>query len=188
MTTDPNALFARSSHIENLLIHDLLAKLGQEQWRRDPWVDFEIYQGEVDDAGFDLVLGSRGRMRYVQVKQTHLEGRASKYSIRRDFAKRVGGCTVVLVYRAETLELDHCLFFGGDPGKTMPSVEGSPSTKATRGRTAEGDRLVRNHYCDVPRRRFEGPLTVGALLDRLFPETATPLSAPQRSRVGINII
>jgi hypothetical protein len=44
-----------------------------------------MFKAEVDNSGFDLVRGCNGCMRYIQIKQTHLRGKAAKYSLRQDF-------------------------------------------------------------------------------------------------------
>lgn len=163
------ALSRRSSHVENILTHSLIVAIAQELWRRDPWHDLQVFRAEVDDSGFDLVLGCKGGVRNIQVKQTHLQGNAVKYSLRLDFSKMIGGCAIVLVYRAETLEIDHCLFFGGGSGETMPAIEHLPVTLHPGRRNAEGFRKSRENYRDVPRKFFPGPLTIAQLLDRLFP-------------------
>lgn len=163
------ALSLRSSHIENVLTHALIAKIAQELWRRDPWMDFQVFKADVDDAGFDLVLGCKGTMRYIQIKQTHLQGNAVKYSVRLDFAQMVGACAVVMVYKGDTLEIDHCLFFGGTPGEPMSSIEDHHASKLPGRRTADGARKVRKHYRDVPRRAFQRLPEIGDLVDRLFP-------------------
>ena len=72
-------------------------------------------------------------------------------------------------YRAETLEIDHWLFFGGASGAPMPGIDHCPLTLHPGKRTAEGARVVRENYRDVPRKLFQGPLNVSELLDRLFP-------------------
>lgn len=164
------ALALRSSHVENILTHALVAAIGQELWRRDPGLDLQVFNAEVDDSGFDLVLGCGGSMRYIQIKQTHLLGKAVKYSLRQDFAQMIGGCAVVLVYGAETLEIDHCLFYGGGAGETMSPVEHLPMTKSPGRRTIEGVRKIREHYRDVPRKSFKGPLSIAELVNCLFPE------------------
>lgn len=162
-------LALRSSHIENVLIHALVASLAQAAWKRDPWMDFQVFNSEVDDAGFDLALSSGGNMRFIQVKQTHAESTTAKWSLRVDFSKMPGACAVVVVFKAETLEIDHCLYFGGAPGEPMPSIEEGQATLSPGRRNAQGERKVREHYRDVPKRRFEGPFTTEELLERLFP-------------------
>jgi hypothetical protein len=58
------ALAERSSYVENVLTHRLVSTLAGELWRRDPTLPLNIFNAEVDDAGFDLVLGCGNRLRY----------------------------------------------------------------------------------------------------------------------------
>jgi len=162
------AMARRSSHVENVLTHALIAKIAQELWRRDPWLELQVFKADVDDAGFDLVLGCQGVMRFIQIKQTHLQGKAVKYSIRLDFARLKGACAVVLVYNAANLEIDHCLFFGGTPGEPMPDIEANPVSISPGRRTADGERKERENYRDVPRRAFTGSQDMPELVNRLF--------------------
>lgn len=163
------ALAQRSSHVENILTHALITSIAQELWQRDPWLDLQVFKAEVDDSGFDLVFGCNGAMRYIQIKQTHLRGNAVKYSLRLDFSKMVGGCAVVIVYNAKTLVIDHCLFFGSTPRQAMPPVEHLPMSQSPGRRTADGVRMIRENYRDVPRRSFKGPLNIPQIVDLLFP-------------------
>lgn len=168
------ALARRSSHVENVLTHSFIAKIAQELWRRDPGIDLQVFKADVDDAGFDLVLGCNDTMRFIQIKQTYLQGNAVKYSIRLDFARLKGACAVVLVYNAADLEIDHCLFFGGAPGEPMPDIEGNPTSLSPGRRTADGKRKSRENYRDVPRREFQRLLHTSELVDRLFLTPSLP--------------
>jgi len=60
----------------------MVASLAGELWRRDPTRPLNIFNPEVDDSGFDLVLGCVTKLRYIQVKQVHAYGAASKFSVR----------------------------------------------------------------------------------------------------------
>ena len=164
------ALAERSSYVENVLVHRMVASLAGELWRRDPTIPLHIFNSEVDDSGFDLVLGCGTRLRYIQVKQVHAKGTASKFSVRLDFTRMPGSCVVVVVHTEDELLIDHFLFYGGAINEPMPSVEDNkPSTVPGR-RDIEGKRKTRQHYRDVRRKKFIGPLTGAGLLDALFDE------------------
>lgn len=164
------ALAERSSYVENVLVHRMVASLAGELWRRDPTMPLHIFNSEVDDSGFDLVLGCGTKLRYIQVKQVHAKGTASKFSVRLDFTRMPGSCVVVVVHTEDELLIDHFLFYGGAVNEPMPSVEDNkPSTVPGR-RDIEGKRKTRQHYRDVRRKKFMGPLTGAELLDALFDE------------------
>lgn len=162
------ALFERSSYVENVLVHRMVSSLAGELWQRDPTQPLHIFNSEVDDSGFDLVLGYGTQLRYIQVKQVHSKGAASKFSVRLDFTRMLGSCVVVVVHTEQDLMIEHFLFYGGASDEPMSSVEdNSPSIMPGR-RDIDGKRKRREHYRDVKRNKFKGPLAVAELLDALF--------------------
>lgn len=164
------ALAERSSYVENVLIHRLVSDLAGEMWRRDPMAPLHVFNAEVDDSGFDLVLGRGDQLRYIQVKQVHKLGRASKFSVRLEFARLPGSCVVVVVHTEDTLEVDHFLFYGSSTREPMPSIDANRATVSPIRRGSDGKRKTRENYRDIPRRKFRGPLSTGQLLDALFNE------------------
>jgi len=167
-STYRKALAERSSYVENVLIHRLVSDLASELWRRDPNVPLHIFNAEVDDGGFDLVLACGDKLRYIQVKQVHSTGSASKFSVRLEFTRLPGSCVVVVVYSESELAVEHCLFFGGTACEPMPNVENEKASISPIKRGEDGRKRVRSHYRDIPRRKFSGPLNTGQLLDALF--------------------
>jgi hypothetical protein len=162
------ALAERSSYVENVLVHRMVANLAGELWRRDPTLPLHIFNSEVDDSGFDLVLGCGTKLRYIQVKQVHTKGAASKFSVRLDFTRMPGSCVVVVVHTEDELTVDHFLFYGGAVDAPMPSVEANKASTVPGMRDIEGNRKTRQHYRDIKRNKFRGPLTTADLLDALF--------------------
>ena len=162
------ALAERSSYVENVLVHRMVASLAGELWRRDPTMPLHIFNSEVDDSGFDLVLGCGTRIRYIQVKQVHTKGATSKFSVRLDFTRMPGSCIVVVVHTENELMVDHYLFYGRAVHEPMPSVEDNKPSILPGRRHIDGNRKTRQHYRDVKRNRFQGPLHAGELLDALF--------------------
>ena len=162
------ALAERSSYVENVLVHRLVADLASELWNRDPNSPLHIFNSEVDDSGFDLVLACANTLRYIQVKQVHLHGKASKFSVRLEFTRLRGSCVVVVVHSESELQVEHFLFFGGSASKPMPSVESEKASVSPIKRSEDGKKKVRPHYRDIPRKKFRGPLNTGELLDALF--------------------
>lgn len=163
------ALAERSSYVENVLIHRLVSGLAGELWRRDPNVPLHIFNSEVDDSGFDLVLACGQKLRYVQVKQVHSKGSANKFSVRLEFTRLPGSCVVVVVHSESDLAIEHFLFFGGSSDEPMPSVESEKASVSPIKRGEDGKKKLRPHYRDIPKKKFRGPLNTGELLDALFP-------------------
>ncbi len=167
------ALAMRSSYVENVLVHRLVADLASELWHRDPNSPLHIFNSEVDDSGFDLVLACGNKLRYIQVKQVHLNGKATKFSVRLEFTRLPGSCVVVVVHSESELKSAHFLFFGGSADEPMANVEGE---KVSVSPIKRGDdkKKVRPHYRDIPRKKFSGPLNTGELFDALFSLGANP--------------
>lgn len=165
------ALSERSSYIENVLIHQFVALLAGALWKRDPRAALTIFNAEVDDSGFDLVLGCGSMLRYLQIKQTHLLGRVQKFSIRQDFSQMAGSCVVVIVFAEDTLTIDHFQFYGGRVDEPMPTIDKRRPSVVPGRRTADGSRKVRDHYQDIPRSHFERIESPIELLEHLFHDT-----------------
>jgi hypothetical protein len=162
------ALAERSSYVENVLTHRMIASLAGEMWRRDSTEPLHIFRSEVDDSGFDLVLGCRTKLRYIQVKQVHLKGAGREFSVRLDFSQMRGSCVVVMVYSADELMIDHFLFYGGPVDEPMPSVQDNKASRIPSRRDRDGNRRVCEHYRDLKRNKFIGPLATAELLEALF--------------------
>lgn len=162
------ALAERSSYVENVLVHRLVADLASELWCRDPNSPLHIFNSEVDDSGFDLVLTYADKLRYIQVKQVHLNGKAKKFSVRLEFTLLRGSCVVVVVHSESELQAAHFLFFGGSASEPMPSVKSEKASVSPIKRGEGGKKKVRPHYRDIPRKKFRGPLNTGELFDALF--------------------
>jgi hypothetical protein len=162
------ALAERSSYVENVLIHLLVGALAGELWKRDPSTPLNIFNSEVDDSGFDLVLACRQKLRYLQIKQVHQKGLASKFSIRQDFSLMAGSCVVVIVHTEDSLSIDHFLFYGGTVDEPMPPIDGNKPSIVPGRRDADGKRKVREHYRDLKRTQFKKMTSPAELLDALF--------------------
>src|SRR3989344_8143667 len=80
------ALAERSSYVENVLRHALVSSLASVFWGRDPSPSLQIFNSEVDDSGFDVVLSLGDQVRYVQLKQTHEDKVPPNCSVRLSFA------------------------------------------------------------------------------------------------------
>lgn len=162
------ALAQRSSYVENVLTHRLVGALAAELWQRDPSSALTIFNAEVDDSGFDLALIWAQRLRYVQIKQVHLQGRAAKFSVRQEFSLIPGSCVVVIVHTEDTLEIDHFLFYGSRFDLAIPPVQGLKASVLPGRKDALGQRKVRPHYRDIRRTQFTRLGNSSALVDALF--------------------
>lgn len=165
-----SALAERSSYVENVLCHGLTAALSGAAWRRNPYQALQVFNTEVDDSGFDLILGVGSALRYVQLKQAHDEKVPTYVSVRQPFSQMPGSCVVLMSHSLETLALTSFRFYGGEmPSQPMPSIDSFSQSKAPGRRTAGGERKIRTNYRNVLLSKFQGPLTLEELLERLFP-------------------
>jgi hypothetical protein len=168
------ALAERSSYVENVLRHALVAGLSSVVWNRDPFAALQVFNSEVDDSGFDLVLSLGSDVRYIQIKQAHSNKVATHCSVRLSFAALAGSCVVLMSHSARDLTLTSFRFFGGGPSEPMASIDAMRPTKAPGRRNAAGERKVRMHDRDVPVRQFQGPLSIEQLVNVLFPSVSGP--------------
>ncbi len=165
------ALAERSSHVENVLRHAFLAELASEVWRDDPHEPLGISNTEVDDSGYDVVLERNAIIRRIQLKQHH-EGKAPKaFSVRVEFATYPGSCIVAIAHSLADLKPTSYSFYGSGPEDSMPYIEAHRTTKASGRRTAEGARVLRLKYRDVPFSRFKKNLSMPQLIEELFPSS-----------------
>jgi hypothetical protein len=164
------ALAERSSYVENVLRHAFLAELSCLVWENDPFDSLKISNTEVDDSGYDVVLARGNTVRHIQLKQAHEEKVPQKFSVRVSFATLPGSCIVVVSHALTDLRLKSYSFYGSDPTEPMPYLEAHRTTKASGRRNADGERVLRINYRDVPFSRFKRGLTARELLEELFPE------------------
>lgn len=163
------ALAERSSYVENVLRHALIADLSSVVWSRDPSLELQVFNAEVDNAGFDVVLGLGSQVRYIQLKQTHDQKVPTHCSVRLSFSTLPGSCVVLMSHTITELRLTEFRFFGGPPGEPMASITELRMSKLPGRRTISGERKTRTNYRDVPVRSFAGPYSAAQLLDVLFP-------------------
>jgi predicted RNA binding protein YcfA (HicA-like mRNA interferase family) len=168
------ALSERSRYVENVLRHAFVSELSSVIWSRDPLVSLQVFNSEVDDSGFDLVLCLGSHMRYVQLKQAHANKVPTHCSVRLSFSNLAGSCVVLMAYSLEGLHLDYFRFFGGSPSEPMAAIDTMRPTKVPDRRDSTGERKTRTNYRDVPVNHFQGPLSAEQLVDVLFPNCTTP--------------
>ncbi len=163
------ALAERSSYIENVLRHALVSNLSSLVWSRDPFAALQVFNSEVDDSGFDIVLGLGTQVRYIQLKQAHEDKVPPHCSVRLSFSSLPGSCVVLMSHTLAELRLTKFRFFGGAPNETMSNIEAMRQPKSPGRRNAAGERKVRTNYREIPIKQFQGPLSASELLDVLFP-------------------
>jgi hypothetical protein len=157
-----------STYLEKILRHIFLGSVLQYMWSNDLSI-LEIYFGEVDNSGFDVILSTDKVSRYIQLKATNIHASRREVDIHVRLAKKVGGCIVWLFYDPFTLEIEKYLFFGGDVGQPLHSLSKFKNGHHTR-KNADGARPIRKNIKLIPKKSFEHIPDIASLVKKLFDE------------------
>lgn len=154
---------------EKMLEHIFLGELTREAWfRRRTTV--EILRSEVDSSGYDLVLEQGSAVRHVQLKASRANVRRASQPVNVRLSQKVGGCVVWILYDPEASGGSFSLeyrFFGREPHDAI-DLEPFELGRQTR-RNAYRVKPPRPSIRLVPRSRFEPPVDIHGLYDKLFP-------------------
>lgn len=127
----------------------------------------EVLKPEVDDAGYDLVVGSGSIIRHVQLKTSHLGSTTRNVNINVRLADKPSGCVVWTLFDSETMRIDSHLWYGAEPGEPLPSLDGLRVAKHSRA-NSDGVKSERSDIRILPKGRFETLDSAADLIDRLF--------------------
>jgi hypothetical protein len=154
-----------SSKLEKILEVRLCAELATDLWLRGI-ADFEILRGEVDDAGYDLVLEANDWLRHIQLKASRAGAATAEVSVSTRLARKPSGCVVWMIYDPATLRIECFRWLGGAPGHPLPQL-GDKVTRHTKGDRL-GYKAERPGHRVVPKARFETLHSPAELVERLF--------------------
>ncbi len=158
-----------SSFYEQMVEHVFLAEMLQEAWYRFGQ-RVAVLRPEVDNEGYDLALGCNGVLRHVRLKTSTANAKRAYQEVNIALGEKSSGC-VVWMFRQEDDE--HCrmtlsyLFFGNDPGASLPALDGFPMGKHTKG-NKDGIKKERPAIRRVPKSQFRPYAHTRALLEPLF--------------------
>lgn len=162
-------IFLKSLFYEQLVEHVFISEVLQEAWYRFGQT-VEVLRSEVDASGFDVVFECNGILRHVQLKTSKADAKASGQKVNIALAKKPSGCIIWIVRNEDRqtcrMRLSY-LFFGGNAGKPLPTLEGFKVAKHTKG-NAQG---VKNPVLSkriVLKSRFEKVNDATELVQRLF--------------------
>ncbi|MCM2250061.1 MAG: hypothetical protein NDI58_05790, partial [Geothrix sp.] len=156
---------------EHLLEHLVLGELLKHSWFNDN-AALEISRPAVDRAGYDAVLESNGFTRHIQFKSSAHTAKTSRQNIHVDLSKKPSACVVWTLFDPSDLKLGPFLFFGDVPGGPLPSLDGLPVAKHTKG-NAKGVKLERPSLRVLPRTSFIVFDSISDLYASLFGATAS---------------
>lgn len=170
-----------SSYVENVLRHNLLSGLLSLAWQTSPNTKLQIYTGEVDDVGSDIVLTFGKVTWHIQLKGANTKATKTEVEVNVALATAPSGCVVWMVYDLSDLSIRKFLFFGNRPGAPLPELtKYKIARRATH--NSKGERPRRPNIRCVPKSSFVAAGDYSELAKLLFgapfSTSATNKSAP----------
>jgi len=155
-----------SSYREMLLEHLFAGTVMRHLWL-GRFSRLEMLKSQVDDSGYDLILEANSIVRHIQLKASHRGSATSRVNVNDALVRKPSGCVIWMSFDSGTLEFDHFLWFGGEPGQPLPEL--SRFSKATHTkRNAQGEKTERPNIRIVPRTEFDRLDTIEQLGHKLF--------------------
>jgi len=156
--TEPLSIIAddaslKSTFYEQLVEHVFVSEVLQEAWYFYGKT-VEVLRSEVDASGYDVVFDCNGVLRHVQLKTSRYDSKTARQKVNIALASKPSGC-VVWIMRQE--DMNQCraslryLFFGGESGHPLPSLDGFKVATHTKG-NAEGVKKERAAIRVIPKR------------------------------------
>nr|WP_298165728.1 hypothetical protein [uncultured Pseudomonas sp.] len=155
-----------SSYREKLVEHLFVGDLLKQSWCLDR-CDVEVAKPEVDNGGYDLILEAHGVTRHVQLKASFFGSSTATQKLNVRLGDKPSGCLVWIYFDEETLDLGPFLYFDGDPGKPLPSLEGTKVVKHTK-TDHTGKKGERPNIRQVNRGEFTSHKTLEGIYGALF--------------------
>ena len=166
-----------SSFREKLVEHLFIGELLKQSWRLGR-CDVEVAKPEVDNAGYDLILETHGFIRHVQLKASYLGSKTARQNLHLRLGDKPSGCVIWLYFDEDTLALGPYLYFGGEPGKPLPSLAGAKVAKHTKADQA-GTKGQRPNIREIKRSDFTSFASLEGIYCALFgPAPAGELQTP----------
>lgn len=167
--TSAQDTYLKSSFYEQLVEHVFISEVLQEAWFRFGKT-VEVLRSEVDASGYDVVFDCNGCLRHVQLKTSRIGGKTARQKVNVALSLKPSGCVVWIFRNEDQVTYRMCLeylFFGGEAGRPLPSLDGLQIGKHTKG-NKDGVKAERQAIRVLPRRRFEKVDSITELVNRLF--------------------
>jgi hypothetical protein len=160
----------RESIIEHLFVGQVLKAL----WAKERF-DVEVLKPQVDNAGYDLVIGFNSgskrdcpTIRHIQLKSSNADGKRDSVNVSLKLAEKPNWC-VIWIFVDGKLDFESFLWFDskicGCPFKDADFKK----TKHSKG-DSTGTKAERPGLREVPKTRFKKLSSLGDVIDRLFEE------------------
>lgn len=164
---DPaKAHFLLSAYREAVLEHVFVGEVLRVLWRKGP-VRAEVMKPQVDDGGYDLFIESNGVARYIQLKASFRGAKTARQKINAELSSKPSGCVVWIYFDKESMDLGPFFYFGDEPGRPLPPLDGFRTARHTKG-NAQGFKAERPGIYVVPKGRFRQVDTIDELVETLF--------------------
>jgi hypothetical protein len=160
--TDPHSHHStlRERTVEHLFVGEVLRTL----WRKGIY-NVEVLRSEFDAHGYDVVLTNGRVTRHLQLK-TGRDAVPQHVPLALALGEKPSGCALWIQVSPD-LELGPYFFFGGKPGKRLPSIVAyDRPLRATHNK--KGVRPVRNNHRLVPRTQFDRLDSLDEVVAALF--------------------
>lgn len=160
-----------SHYVEAVLRHSFLGELSY-LWKEYPGEEVQIFDAEVDNQGFDIVLIFRGYSRHIQLKSKAIDSTTRNLAVNEKLAQVSAGCIVFIEYDEHTLSIAGYRFFGfSSAGVSLTTF---PQARHTRANTA-GVKAFRRNTRTVPITAFHPRKCLADTAQLLFgPVLSTP--------------
>jgi len=169
LATSADDACIKSTFYEQLVEHVFISEVLQEAcyyYKKT----VEVLRSEVDASGYDVVLECNGVLRHVQLKTSRQKSGTTKQNVNIELANKPSGC-IVWIVRSEDIQSYRAslsyLFFGGESGKPLPSLDGFRTGSHTK-RNAKGVKKERAAIRVIPKRNFTRIDTTRELVAVLF--------------------
>ena len=146
-----------------------LSDILEEAWFRRE-LTIEVLKPDVDNSGYDLALQCGKNFRYVQLKSSKQGASTKKQTLNAKLAQKRGGCAIWMFQDKSDSGVSLTYRFFGKSPNEHPDLGGKigKHTKAN----AQGEKKERSNTRVVPKSRFDEPVGIADLFDKLFPDAA----------------
>lgn len=162
--------FEHSSYREKLIEHLFIGELLKLSWQHGD-CQLEVCKPEVDNSGYDVIAEQNGIIRHIQLKASYLGGKTAKQKLHIKLADKPSGCVIWVYFDENTLELGPFLFFGGEPGRSLPSIDSAKIARHTKG-NQEGFKAKRPNIRELNKGQFTSYDSVQEVYNVLFGKIA----------------
>ena len=161
------AIQAHSHRVEAILKHAFLWRLYSELWQRQPNTRVLVFESEIDDSGFDVVVSVGAYTRHIQLKSSMIGSSTKSVPLQQSLCRLPGGCVVWLEYLRSTLEVQkYHLFAFSRPSEPL-DFSNFPLVRSTRA-NSRGVKKLRPDCYRVPKTAFQQNLSFDVILNVLF--------------------